>query len=222
MMLRRKAFGEFIGTGLLVATVIGSGKMATNISNDVGVQLAINAAATVLSLSLLIFIFSGISGSHFNPVVTVSEFLRHKISMTTAGTYLLTQFLGGFLGAVLANLMFELPAISASHHIRSGGHLWLGEVVATAGLLFLLTVMDIEGKLSAAPLVVSAWIGAAYFFTSSTSFANPAVTFARSWSDSFSGIALQSVPAFVLAQLVGGVIGVALASLLKKGSQPHG
>lgn len=222
MMVRRKAFGEFLGTGLLVVTVIGSGKMATNISNDVGVQLAINAAATVLSLSILIFIFAGISGSHFNPVVTLSEFLRHKISMTTAGAYLLAQFLGGFLGAVLANLMFALPAISPSHHIRSGGHLWLGEVVATAGLLFLLMVMEIEGKVSAAPLVISGWIGAAYFFTSSTSFANPAVTFARSWSDSFSGITLRSVPAFVLAQLMGGCIGVALASLLKKGAQPHG
>ena len=207
----RRYVAELLGTLLLVATVVGSGTMAVNISRDVGVQLLINTVATVFVLALLIYLFADISGSHFNPVVTLSELLHKRISLTDAVGYLAAQFLGGFLGVMLANLMFKNPAIYSSHHIRSGGNIFLGEVVATAGLLFLIQMLGIQKKGKAAPVAVAAWIGGAYFFTSSTSFANPAVTFARAWSDTFSGIAPRSVPLFVVAQVIGAIVGVGLS-----------
>ena len=207
----RRYVAELLGTLLLVATVVGSGTMAVNISRDAGVQLLINTVATILVLALLIYLFADISGSHFNPVVTLSELLHKQISLTDAAGYLAAQFLGGFLGVMLANLMFKNPAIYSSHHIRSGGNLFLGEVVATAGLLFLIQMLGIQKKGKAAPVAVAAWIGGAYFFTSSTSFANPAVTFARAWSDTFSGIAPRSVPLFVVAQVIGAIVGVGLS-----------
>jgi glycerol uptake facilitator-like aquaporin len=218
----RKVTAEFLGTGLLVSTVVGSGTMAQNLTHDVGIQLLINTVATVLVLGLLIELFAPISGSHFNPVVTVIFALRREIAPVTALGYIAAQFLGGLFGAILANLMFQKPAIFLSQHVRTGTHLYIGEVVATAGLVWVIFQAIAIGKSNIIPILVPAWIGAAYFFTSSTSFANPAVTFARGFSNTFSGIAFSSVPGFVVAQIIGGIIGfgfVAFFSAEKNGSK---
>jgi glycerol uptake facilitator-like aquaporin len=211
-MLRKKFLGEFIGTALLVATVVGSGAMAQFLTQDVGVQLLINTVATIFMLALLIYIFAGISGSHFNPLVSLAEFFHKRLNGQELLLYIVAQFAGGVLGTVIANIMFGRQAIVASAFIRSGRGIWLGEIVATAGLLMLIHLLGSQKKSDAAPLVVAGWIGAAYFFTSSTSFANPAVTFARAWTDTFSGIAPQSVPLFIVFQTVGAILGVAIAS----------
>jgi glycerol uptake facilitator-like aquaporin len=212
----RKYGAEFLGTLLLVATVVGSGTMAVNLSHDVGVQLLINTIATVFILALIIYLFADISGSHFNPVVTLSELIQKRIAGRDAAGFIAAQFVGGLCGTMLANLMFKNPALFASHHIRSGGNLFLSEVVATAGLLLLIQLLGFQGKGALAPIAVAAWIGGAYFFTSSTSFANPAVTFARGWSDTFSGIAPASIALFVLAQVLGASVGVAVSYLFKE------
>mgnify|MGYP000679841311 FL=1 len=206
-MLRKKLFAEFLGTGTLVATVVGSGIMATDISSDVGIQLLINTIATVLVLYILISLLAPISGAHFNPLVTGISFFRKELSPANAICYLAAQILGGSLGAILANLMFEHPALDASQKVRDGAHLWLGEVIASAGLIFIIFLAIKQGIDKKIPKLVAAWIGAAYFFTSSTSFANPAVTIARSLTDSFSGINFSSVPAFIAAQIVGAALG---------------
>ena len=212
-MQRTKFLGEFIGTALLVATVVGSGAMAQFLSRDIGVQLLINALATFFMLALLIFIFEGISGSHFNPLVSLAEFFFKRLTAQELLLYIVAQFAGGVLGTVIANTMFGRNAIVASELVRSGRGTWLGEVVATAGLMMVIHLLGYQKKSDAAPLVVAGWIGAAYFFTSSTSFANPAVTFARVWTDTFSGIAPQSVPLFIVFQIVGAILGVAIASV---------
>jgi len=211
-MLRKKFLGEFIGTALLVATVVGSGAMAQFLTQDIGVQLLINTVATIFMLALLIYIFAGISGSHFNPLVSLAEFFHKRLNGQELLLYIVAQFAGGVLGTVIANSMFGRHAIVASTYIRSGRGTWLGEIVATAGLLMLIHLLRSQKKSDAAPLVVAGWIGAAYFFTSSTSFANPAVTFARAWTDTFSGIAPQSVPLFIVFQTVGAILGVLIAS----------
>lgn len=190
--------------------------MATNLSGDAGVQLLINALATVFALFVLITLLAPISGAHFNPVVSLGEFLFARLSGTQLVLYVAAQFAGGMLGVITANLMFHKSAILSSHHARSGAHLLLGEAIATAGLLLIIRLVELQGRGNLVPPLVSVWIGAAYFFTSSTSFANPAVTFARAWSDTFSGIAIGSVLAFCLAQLVGGVVGVGIAHFLTK------
>lgn len=210
--MRQKLLAEFIGTFMLVAVVVGSGAMAQNLSKDLGVQLLINAVATILALGILIFIFSSISGSHFNPAVTLVEFVQRNISLKEAFGYLLAQVIGGIAGAMVANLMFKYSAYYPSTRIRDGWNLWLGELIATAGLLFLIAIMKRIRATRFASVVLACWIGSAYFFTSSTSFANPAVTIARSFSDTFSGIALESVPAFTLAQLLGAFCGTWLAT----------
>jgi glycerol uptake facilitator-like aquaporin len=206
-MLRKKLFAEFLGTGTLVATVVGSGIMATDISADIGIQLLINTIATVFVLYILITLLAPISGAHLNPLVSVISYLRKDLSLVHTFWFLVMQVLGGSFGAILANLMFEHPAIDPSQRIREGAHLWLGEVVASAGLLFIILLAVKQGIDKKIPRLVAAWIGAAYFFTSSTSFANPAVTIARSLSDSFSGIDISSVPAFILFQFIGAGLG---------------
>jgi glycerol uptake facilitator-like aquaporin len=208
--MMKRAIAEFLGTGLLVAVVVGSGTMAVNISQDIGVQLLINTVATIFVLGLLIELLGPISGAHFNPLVTIMSVVRREKSVSELLFYVVAQCAGGISGAMLANLMFSNPAIYMSQNTRSGLNLWLGEVVATAGLIFVIFQAINSGKSKIIPILVPAWIGSAYFFTSSTSFANPAVTISRAFSDTFSGIKLSSVSGFVGAQIIGALIGYAL------------
>jgi glycerol uptake facilitator-like aquaporin len=195
--------------------VVGSGIMATDLTKDVGLQLLINAFATFLILAVLIQMLAPISGAHFNPAVTLVSLINKDISLVMALNYVFTQIIGGFIGVVLANLMFDLPAIGASTHSRTGSTLLLSEIIATAGLVLVIQLVAEQKNGRYIPLAVAGWIGSAYFFTSSTSFANPALTLARAFSDTFAGIEIKSVPGFVAAQLVGAVIGLAIAKGLK-------
>jgi glycerol uptake facilitator-like aquaporin len=212
-----KLIAEFVGTGILAATVVGSGIMATSLTKDVALQLLIVAIATVFILAVLIQMLAPISGAHFNPAVSLVDFLNKGLSAKKLVLYVIAQVFGGVFGVITANAMFELPGIQASAHARSGAGLWLGEVVATAGLILVIQLVGAQKSGKYIPFAVAGWIGAAYFFTSSTSFANPAVTFARSFSDTFAGIELSSVPAFILAQLIGAGVGLLLSRSLKSG-----
>jgi glycerol uptake facilitator-like aquaporin len=216
----RRALAEFLGTGLLVTLVVGSGIMAQRLSpTDIGLQLLENSTATALGLAVLILIFAPLSGAHFNPVVTLADYVLHRrqpgaLDARTVAIYLPAQIAGGILGTILANLMFALPAVTASTKDRSAGHLWLGEIVATAGLILLIFSLGRTGRGHYGPAAVGAYIGAAYWFTSSTSFANPAVAIARAFTNTFAGIKPSSVPGFVIAELAGAAIGIALIALL--------
>ena len=206
-MLRRKLASEFLGTAILIATVVGSGAMATNLSRDIGIQLLINTIATVFVLYIIITLLGPISGAHFNPVVTGVEFFTKKIKAKVFALYVVAQLAGAATGAIIANLMFDYSAIYISQKERSGANLLLGEVVATAGLILIILLALKQKKDKKIARLVAAWIGAAYFFTSSTSFANPAAVFGRMLSDTFSGIAPRSAPLFILAEIVGGLLG---------------
>ncbi len=208
--LLRRASGEFLGTCLLVATVVGSGIMGTLLSDNLAVTLLINALATVAALGVLIWAIGPISGAQFNPVVSGVEMVRREMPLGEGFLYIAAQIAGACTGAILANLMFALPPITASTHLRTGGNIWLGEVVATAGLLLIIGALTRTGHGNLGPVLVPAWIGAAYFFTSSTSFANPAVTIGRSLTDTFAGIAPASVPMFIVFQIIGATIGALL------------
>lgn len=210
----RKILAEFLGTGLLVAFMIGSGIMATNLSQDVAVQLMMVAASTALGLSVLIRILGPISGGHFNPAVTLVELINGSISLISAVTYVISQTLGALAGAMLGNAMFKHPLIETSTSIKSGSNLLIGEVVATAGLILVIKLLVAHKNSEAIAFAVPAWIASAFFFTSSTSFANPAVTIGRTISDSFAGIAPESVGKFIAAQTVGALIAVAIAKVL--------
>jgi glycerol uptake facilitator-like aquaporin len=203
---------EGIGSMLLVAAVVGSGIMAANLTPDAGVQQLVNSLATVLALGLLIWMFGPISGAHFNPAVTGVAVVRGEISGRDAAAYLPAQIAGAVSGAVLANLMFALPAVEMSTKARPGANLLLGEVVATAGLLWMVGALAGTGNDRLGPCLVPAWIGAAGLFTSSTAFANPAVTIGRAFTDTFAGIAPASVAPFIAAQIAGAALGAALAS----------
>ena len=212
--LTRRAVAEAIGTAGLVCAVIGSGIAAQRLSpGDAGLQLLENTVATSLALVALVLALGSVSGPHLNPVVTAVDWARRRLPPRDALAYVAAQVGGGVAGAALANAMFERPLLEAATRVRSGPALWLGEVVATSGLL-----VTVHGTLRssprAVPYAVASFIGAAYWFTSSTSFANPAVTVARSLSDSFAGIAPASVPAFVAAQAVGGALGLAVLVVL--------
>ncbi|WP_426513045.1 aquaporin [Dactylosporangium sp. McL0621] len=214
--LWRRLLAELVGTALLVAAVVGSGIMATTLSpNDVGLQLLENSVATAFALGALILTFGPVSGAHFNPVVSAADWFLGRRSGTglpvrdLAG-YAVAQVLGAIGGAILADLMFKLPAVDFSTKHRTGGNLWLGEVVATAGLLLLIFALARSGRAAVAPAAVGAYIGAAYWFTSSTSFANPAVTIGRAFTDTFAGIAPSSVSGFIAAQGIGLAVGVGL------------
>ena len=209
----RKLFAEFLGTMLLVATVVGSGIMAQNLTQDVGLQLTMNMLATVFVLFLLISMLGPISGAHFNPAVSLVFLITKGISLTMFGFYVLVQLAGGFLGSVMANAMFMEPTvISTRDRIDAGAP--LSEIVATAGLLLTILLL-IKHNQALVPVGVATWIGAAYIFTSSTSFANPAVTFGRIFTESFAGINPASAGVFVLLQLVGGLIGFGIYKLLE-------
>jgi glycerol uptake facilitator-like aquaporin len=212
--LLRQATAELVGTAFLVAAVVGSGIAAQRLSpGDAGLQLLEGSLATGAVLVALILAFHPVSAS-FNPVVTLVERVLGLVSTTTAATLVAAQVAGGLLGVVVANLMFDLDAVSVSTHDRGGGGQLLGEVVATLGLVLVVFGSLRSARVETVALAVGGYIAAAYWFTSSTSFANPAVTVARMLSDTFAGIAPSSMPMFVLMQLVGGVLGIALLRLL--------
>ncbi|MET7952022.1 MIP/aquaporin family protein [Micromonospora sp. NPDC005324] len=216
----RRLLAEFTGTALLVTAVVGSGIMATTLSpDDVGLQLLENSIATAFALGALILIFGPVSGAHFNPVVSAADwFLGRRagagLTVRDLGGYVAAQVAGAIAGSVLANLMFDLAAVTWSGKDRDGGNLWLGEVVATTGLILLVFALARSGRAPVAPAAVGAYIGAAYWFTSSTSFANPAVTIGRAFTDTFAGIAPASLPGFVIAQIVGLAVGIGLLAAL--------
>jgi glycerol uptake facilitator-like aquaporin len=219
--LGARALAEGLGTGLLVAVVVGSGIAAERLSpGEPGLQLLENSTATVLALAALILTFGSVSGAHFNPAVTLAELVTGKLERRAVAPYLGAQVLGGAVGAMVANLMFELPAVEWSTHDRITGATFLSEVVATFGLLTVIFGVVRSGRSAAVPLAVAGYIGAAYWFTSSTSFANPAVTIARTLSDSFAGIRPASAPAFIVAQLVGAGLAVAVARILFPEPEP--
>lgn len=218
--LTRRLLAEFIGTAMLVCVVVGSGIAAQRLSpDDIGLQLLENSTATVLGLAILILVFGPVSGGHFNPVVSAADWLSSRrrgggLTGIELPAYMIAQIVGGIAGAVLANLMFDQAAIQIStHHRATSGHL-IGEIIATAGLLAVIFALVRSGRASLCAAAVGAYIGAAYWFTSSTSFANPAVTIGRIFSDTFAGIAPASVPAFIAAQVVGAGLGLALITFL--------
>ena len=210
----KKVTAEFLGSLLLAASVVGSGIMATTLTQDIAIQLFVNTITTVFMLFVIITIFSSISGAHFNPLVTIVELFYKRVTFQEAVLFIVSQIIGTSAGVVIANLMFNKPAIEQSTFTRSGSYLFLAEIVATTGLILSILLLRHQNKGSMTAVVVPAWIGAAYIFTSSTSFANPAITFARSLSDSFAGISIKSVPMFILAQCFGAVLGVLLAAML--------
>ncbi len=213
--LGRRLLAEFLGSGLLVAAVVGSGIAAARLSpGNVGLELLENTAATVGALVALILAFGPVSGAHFNPVVTLADRLFGGIATSDAAGYIVAQVGGALGGALLANAMFALPTFEASTKTRSAGPLWLAEVVATFGLVVVIFAVVRSGRATAAPFAVGAYIGGAYFFTSSTSFANPAVTIGRTITDTFAGIRPSSAPAFIVMQLLGGALAVAAVRVL--------
>jgi glycerol uptake facilitator-like aquaporin len=210
----RKTIAEAVGTATLLLVVIGSGVMATNLSKDVGVQLTINSAATGLILYILITLLGPISGAHFNPVVTAIQLFKKNITASLAAAYLAAQLFGAVIGVALANFIFNLPIIEISQKDRTGAELFVSEILATAGLVFIIFTAIAQKSEAKIPVLVGAYISAAYFFTSSTSFANPAVTVARTLSDSFAGIAPSSLAPFIAAQILGAVLGLVLTKFI--------
>jgi arsenate reductase len=205
----RKLLAEAIGTGLLIVAVIGSGIMAERLTDIVALQLLCNAVATGGALVALILIFAPVSGASFNPVVGIVGIFTGEATIRDTALYAVAQTVGGCIGAVIANLMFDLDAVNISEKVRSGSGILFSEVVATVGLLAVIYGTIRAQRANLVPFTVAAWITGAYFFTSSTSLANPAVTVARSLSNTFAGIAPESVPMFVLMQLVGAALAVA-------------
>lgn len=211
----RRLVAEGVGTFFLLAGVIGSGIMAETLSpNDVGLQLLQNAFATAGVLVAIIFAFGAASGAHFNPAVTLAERAFGNIDTPMAARYIVVQVIGGILGVMAANVMFDLPAIEWSTKDRSAGHLVFAESIATFGLLIIIFGVVRSGRASVVAVAVAGYIGGAYYFTSSTSFANPAVTVARTFSDTFAGIEPASAPGFIGAQLVGVALAVVVARVI--------
>ncbi|MCW2636782.1 MAG: aquaporin family protein [Blastococcus sp.] len=213
--IARQALAEFLGSAGLVTVVIGSGIAAQQLSpDDVGLQLLENALATGAGLAALILAFGPASGGHFNPVITLADRVFGGVSNRQVAAYLPAQVIGGVLGAICANLMFGLPAVTVSAKDRSAGGLWLSEALATFGLVVLVFALVRAGRAALAPFAVGAYIAGAYWWSSSTSFANPMIDLARTLSDTFAGIAPASVPMFLLMQLLGGAAGVAVVAVL--------
>ncbi|MDN0074573.1 MIP/aquaporin family protein [Crenobacter sp. SG2303] len=203
MDLRRRLCAEWLGTALLLATVVGSGIMAERLcGGNIGLALLANAIATGGGLIALILTFGGVSGAHFNPAVSLAALLRRELSGYEAGLYMLVQVLGAFCGVAAAHGMFGEPLFFASHHIRTGPSQWWSEFIATFGLLAVIFGCS-RSRPEAVPYAVASYIVSAYWFTASTSFANPAVTLARAATDTFAGIRPSDVPSFIAAQLVG-------------------
>jgi glycerol uptake facilitator-like aquaporin len=196
--------------------VVGSGIMGANLSSDLGVVLIINALSTVFALALLIVVLGPISGAHFNPAVSLVNVFSRLQPAREVGVYIVAQTAGAIVGAVLANVMFDLAALQISERYRTSPGMLVGEVVATAGLIAIIGILSARKQTAIIPVAVAAWIGSAYFFTSSTSFANPAVTVGRMFSDTFAGIAPESVLPYIAAQLVGAAIGAAVVMAVTK------
>ncbi|MFE2477930.1 aquaporin [Streptomyces sp. NPDC059389] len=214
-----RAAAELVGTAALVTVVVGSGIQATELTRDVALQLLANSTATVFGLGVLITLLGPVSGAHFNPAVTLAEWWTARrggagVTARELAVYVPSQIAGAIAGAILADAMFGEPLVKWSTHDRSAGNLLLGELVATAGLILLIFGLARTDRLRFAPVAVASYIGAAYWFTSSTSFANPAVTIGRAFTDTFAGIAPASVPAFLGVQLVGAVVGLALVAVI--------
>ncbi|WAC64136.1 aquaporin family protein [Pseudoxanthomonas sp. SL93] len=212
--MRRRLLAEFVGTAVLLATVVGSGIMGQTLSQgNAAIALLANAAATAGALYVLITTLGPVSGAHFNPVVTLVMRLRGELPTTTALAYLLVQCLGAVAGVLLAHAMFELPLLQPGTQARTGAAQWLSEGVATCGLVMTI-LLGVRYRLQAVPALVASYIFAAYWFTASTSFANPAVTLARSLTQTFSGIRPEDMAGFVIAQLAGALVATALAAWL--------
>ena len=222
-MLTRKLVAEAAGTALLLIGVVGSGIMAERLSpSDVGLQLFQNAAATAAVLFAIILMFGPLSGAHFNPAVTVADWALGDFPRRHIAPYIAVQVAGAVVGTMLANLMFDLNAVDWSTKDRSAGHLWLGEVIATAGLVALIFALVRTGRVRYVAGGVAAYIGGAYYFTSSTSFANPAVTVGRMFSDTFAGIEPSSAPMFIVMQIAGLVAAVLLIRFVYPQDKPTG
>ena len=220
--LGRRLLAELLGSALLAAVVVGSGIAAVQLSpNDVGLQLLENAAATGAGLFAIILMLGPVSGAHLNPVVTLVDAQLGGLPWRTALAYVPVQVVGCVLGAILANVMYDGDPISISTTERISAAHVVAEVVATAGLVLLIFSLVRSGRLAVVPAAVGAYIGAAYFFTSSTSFANPAITVGRMFSDTFAGIAITSAPGYIAAQLVGGAVGYGLVRLFYPSSSPN-
>jgi len=212
----RRLLAEFTGTGLLVAVVVGSGIAVTRLTDDGALRLLVNSVVTALGLAVLIVVLIPAGGAHFNPVVTAADWIMgrstpHRYGPAEAAAVMACQVAGAIAGAALADAMFAQPVLNPSQHHRGGAPILFSEVVATAGLLFVIISLVRTGRTQHVAWAVGAWIGAAYWFTASTSFANPAVTIGRTMTDTYAGIAPVSAPAFIAAQLVGGAIGTVLA-----------
>lgn len=222
-MLTRKLVAECVGTALLLIGVVGSGIMAERLSpDDVGLQLFQNAVATAAVLFAIILMFGPASGAHFNPAVTLADWLLGDSPRRQIAPYIAAQLAGAVAGSILANLMFDLDAVNWSTKDRSAGHLWLGEVIATAGLVALIFALVRTGRLRYVAGGVAAYIGGAYYFTSSTSFANPAVTVGRMFSDTFAGIEPSSAPMFIVMQVIGLLAAVLLIRFVYPQNNPAG
>jgi glycerol uptake facilitator-like aquaporin len=204
---------EFIATALLALAIAGSGFMASDLTQDLALTLLINSLATAIGLAVAIKLAAGISGAHLNPVVTLVMIFQKRIEPVQAFFYIVAQIAGAIGGVLIANYIFAEKVIQSATQLRSGSNLFVAEIIATAGLLWII-LANLKNS-SVIGVYVPLWIFSAIFFTSSTSFANPAITISRSFTDSFTGIALESVPAFILAQLIGAGLGVALASGFK-------
>lgn len=219
--LWRRLAAEFLGSAFLAALVIGSGVAAQRLSpGDTGLELLENAAATAAGLFAIILMFGPVSGGHFNPVVSFVDAVFRGVSWRDAAAYLPAQVGGCIAGAVVANLMFALPAVSVSVKHRASAAHFLSEIVATLGLMLVIFALARSGRSRVTPAAVGAYIGAAYFFTSSTSFANPAITIGRMFSNTFAGIAPSSAPTFIAAQVIGGILAIGLVRLLYPGITP--
>jgi glycerol uptake facilitator-like aquaporin len=202
-----RATAEFSGTAVLVCVVVGSGIMATNLSDDLGVALIINTFSTIFALALLILTLGPISGGHFNPAVSIFQLISRAQKPIETLVYVIVQVAGAIVGAIVANVMFDQPAVQFSTNDRVSPGMLLGEVIATAGLIAIIGVLSFRKQDGLIPVAVAAWIGSAYFFASSTSFANPAVTIGRLFSNTFAGIDPASVAPYIGAQLLGALIG---------------
>ena len=199
--MTKKILSEFIGTAFLLMIIVGSGIMGETLSNDIAIVLLANALATGAGLITLIWLFEPLSGAHFNPAVSILMFLKKKLTSSELFLYIIFQVLGGFLGVILANLMFELPAIEMSDKIRAGNNIYLSELIATFGLLLVIAVVSVKNAKAFAP-AVGLYITAGYWFTSSTSFANPAVSIARSFTNTFTGISPENILNFIIMQIL--------------------